>query len=309
MIGMAAPHRIGTLPGRWINLDASTQRRARMQAQLVRLGLDGLQRLSAVDGRSLPPPQGCGLTPAELGCLLSHLQALESLPAGTFGLVFEDDVDLSADLPALLQPDLLGGTRDLDLVLLDCQPACNSHVIAQLWHMAASHWQDAQARTLRSIALVDAAPVFRWGTPAYLVTPRGRDRLIRVLQQGLEAGPKLPVDLLLGQAMHQGTLAAAVAVPFLVAVRLDSHTASTIGDLPGARVQALASALRRMLFAGPVDDVARWVAPWLPSAHASMAPLELTAQLVAALFSLEAAQGHLDVGRRGTPPSGSGVQP
>ena len=295
--------------GVWINLDASVQRRSRMQAQLDRLGLAGLQRLQAVDGQGLALPPGCGITPGELGCLLSHLQALQALPADRASLILEDDVELSADLPALLQAPLPDSARDLDLVLLDCQPACNSHVLAQLWHLASPHWLDRDARSLRSMTLVDAAPVFRWGTPAYLVTPRGRDRLIRVLRDGLDAGPVLPVDLLLGQAMHQGGLAAAIAVPFLAGARLDSHAASTIGEVPGARVQALASALRRLLFAGPVDDVATWVAPWLPGVDPATPPLELAARLVAALFSLEATQGHLDVGRRQAPRGGSAVQP
>lgn len=296
--------------GVWINLDASTDRRARMQAQLQRLGLPALQRLPAVDGQAMPPPPGCRITPAEMGCLLSHLQALHALPAGTAGLVLEDDVDLSADLPSVLQTAGLGSAQDLDLVLLDCQPACNSHVLAQLWHLAGQHWLDAGTRSLRGISLVDAPPVFRWACPAYLVTPRGRDRLVRVLRDGLDAGPVLPVDLLLGQAMHQGTLSVAVGVPYLAAARLDSHAASTIGETPGAqaRTQALASALRRLLFAGPVDDVAAWVAPWLPGLDPVTPPLELAARLVAALFRLEATQGHLDVGRREPRRPGSGVQ-
>lgn len=100
-----------------INLDRSPERLARVSAQLGRLGLPWT-RLAAIDARALTAEQRAALdvpsyerkhgkTPAlgELGCYLSHVEAMRALLASPhpFGLVLEDDVILHDSLPAVLQ--------------------------------------------------------------------------------------------------------------------------------------------------------------------------------------------------------------
>lgn len=100
-----------------INLDRAPQRLARVSAQLQDLGLPWT-RLPAVDARALTPEQTAlldepafrrkhGMTPlaGELGCYLSHVQAMRLLLASPaeFALVLEDDVLLSPSLPGVLQ--------------------------------------------------------------------------------------------------------------------------------------------------------------------------------------------------------------
>lgn len=99
-----------------INLDRAPQRLARIAAQLQRLGLP-FTRLSAVDAHALTPQQRAsldepayrrkhGMTPVmgELGCYLSHVQAMQQLLASPaeFALVLEDDALLHDSLPAVL---------------------------------------------------------------------------------------------------------------------------------------------------------------------------------------------------------------
>jgi glycosyl transferase family 25 len=111
---MAAMDRVQT----WvINLDKAPDRLARITEQLQGLRLP-FTRLSAVDaGRltteqraALDEPAYCrkhGKTPllGELGCYLSHVEAMHRFLAGPadFALVLEDDVLLHPTLPAVMQ--------------------------------------------------------------------------------------------------------------------------------------------------------------------------------------------------------------
>ena len=100
-----------------INLDRAPERLARTAQQLQRLKLP-FTRLAAVDAQGLTPEQTAsldeaaycrkhGMTPVlgELGCYLSHVQAMHAFLASSadFALILEDDVLLHDSLPAVLQ--------------------------------------------------------------------------------------------------------------------------------------------------------------------------------------------------------------
>ena len=100
-----------------INLDRAPDRLARISEQLQMLGLPWT-RLPAVDARALTPEQSAALdepayrrkhgmtpVPGELGCYLSHVQAMHLFLASgaRFALVLEDDVLLRPALPAVLK--------------------------------------------------------------------------------------------------------------------------------------------------------------------------------------------------------------
>ena len=100
-----------------INLDRAPERLARIGAQLQRLELP-FTRLAAVDARTLSAEQSAsldeaayrrkhGMTPVagELGCYLSHVQAMHAFLASDalFALILEDDALLHDSLPAVLQ--------------------------------------------------------------------------------------------------------------------------------------------------------------------------------------------------------------
>jgi len=99
-----------------INLDRAPDRLARISAQLQRLGL-GYTRLPAVDARTLTPAQRAALdepgyrrkhgmtpVPGELGCYLSHVEAMRLFldSDAACALILEDDVLLHDSLPAVL---------------------------------------------------------------------------------------------------------------------------------------------------------------------------------------------------------------
>jgi glycosyl transferase family 25 len=108
-----------------INLDRAPERLARISVRLQQLRLP-FKRLSAVDARHLTPQQRAaldepayrrkhGMAPVlgELGCYLSHLQAMHEFLASDaeFALVLEDDALLHDSLPAVLQAMMQHGRR------------------------------------------------------------------------------------------------------------------------------------------------------------------------------------------------------
>lgn len=127
-----------------INLDRSTDRFSHMADQCDRLGLE-LKRVSAVDGRLFSADQlqasiaadsrwPMPLTPAEIGCFLSHRRCLEEFVQSSdlHALIVEDDIDFARDAASLLQwIDWIPSDADLvkietsgKRVLLDESTAC-----------------------------------------------------------------------------------------------------------------------------------------------------------------------------------------
>lgn len=100
-----------------INLAAEAERWLAVQRQFSALGL-AAQRVEAVDGRRLAPRDCAALCPpalnqalyhrpldrGEIGCYASHLAVWRALLAGgePFAAVFEDDVEVDAALPRVL---------------------------------------------------------------------------------------------------------------------------------------------------------------------------------------------------------------
>lgn len=76
-----------------INLDRRKDRREHFQKELSRLSIS-YNRISAVDGESEDVPNVDGLTPGEVGCILSHKKVLERVIKEKIQLplILEDDI-------------------------------------------------------------------------------------------------------------------------------------------------------------------------------------------------------------------------
>jgi len=104
-----------------INLPNARDRWEKIQARLIAAGL-GHTRIEAINGRELqlPIPEfdefwhrlmtGRRPIPAEIGCYLSHIKALDAFLAAeatcTHALIFEDDAIFSDELPAIVDAAL-----------------------------------------------------------------------------------------------------------------------------------------------------------------------------------------------------------
>lgn len=133
-----------------INLDRAPDRLARISAQLHRLGLE-FTRLPAVDARNLTADQSAALDetgyrrkhgmaplPGELGCYLSHVEAMRLFLAGgaEFALILEDDVLLHDSLPGVLH-GLMRHAERWDMVKLS---AVHSGTPQTVLEVAPGHW-------------------------------------------------------------------------------------------------------------------------------------------------------------------------
>ncbi|RYZ01034.1 MAG: glycosyltransferase family 25 protein, partial [Comamonadaceae bacterium] len=248
------------LAGFYINLARCPDRAAFMEDQFARLGLGGMQRHVAVDAQDRTLPAGCPLLPGEYACLLSHLQVLERAPAGHFVLVLEDDAELSQQLPQLLAQAVQGPLGDADIVFLECQPHLSLPHLSILWEAAAAWLAEDEAgrRRVSGVALLDARPLFKWGTMAYVVTPAGREKLLPMMRRWAQ-DPLLPVDRCCERALQAGDLRGVITVPFLATTGLQWHGRSTIGN--AWRVPPdVSMVLRRLLFAGSITEVGEMAA-------------------------------------------------
>ncbi len=163
-----------------INLDRAPERLARISQQLQRLALP-FTRLPAVDACALKSsPRAAldepayrrkhGMTPVlgELGCYLSHVQALQQFLASParFALVLEDDVLLHDSLPTVLH-GLVQNAERWDMVKLS---AVHSGTPVPVLQLAPGH---ALAVMLSRCTGSSAYLVNRRAAQAYLDTSRG----------------------------------------------------------------------------------------------------------------------------------------
>ena len=279
--------------GCFINLQRSGDRRAAMEAQLRALGIEGVARFEAIDAATLPAaPADAAIGAGERACFLSHARALDSAPRDDFFLVLEDDALLSRALPPLLRPEALAQLAEWDLVFLECLPYTSAHSLLALWRALKKQLPADPAAPRDAIAgieLLDARGLYNWGAVAYLATPKGLRALAPLLREALAEGPAQAFDMALNRWVAEGRLRAAVLAPFLATPRLESHARSTIDDRPrAAENDALGGALRRLFFAGPLDDLEAHVAGYRHAALTDDPQLRLLADLMAQLFVITA---------------------
>jgi glycosyl transferase family 25 len=113
-----------------INLARSGARLKSMSQKFEGMGLQ-FERIEAVDGRSLSEKERADFArrrprlgewlPGAIGCFLSHYEAWTRIAVGEeeFGVIFEDDLHISAKFPALL--NTVGGFLDnkIDIARLE----------------------------------------------------------------------------------------------------------------------------------------------------------------------------------------------
>lgn len=256
------------LNGFFINLDRSPERLAGMREELARCGLDFVERFAAVDARALPPPPACAIPMAAYGAFLSHQALLSQSAPDSFTLVFEDDMQLGRNLSGLLAPGSLSEMGKHDIVFLDCQPMLEIGRLTELYRVMEGAMPDfhrgevssALRRRASAAALYPARGLYRWGAAAYLVTPRGKAKLLPWLQKTLDDGPPGTLDILYRNLIEDGILDAVIMVPFFATPSLEGLRHSTIeGREQSLAPFVLGSMIRRFFFAGPTDGIAEFL--------------------------------------------------
>ena len=226
---MTVPERAAPYRGLYINLDRSVERRERLEAQLSTTGLAGqYARLTAVDGTIVQAPTSL-VKPAELGCFLSHMRALDL--ARSWGVpvhVLEDDTILSPHLRLVIEDAIVSKLFDhFDIVYTDTFVHCEPFMLK--WMKSVFDGVSAR-RPLRlaDLQVIDLSKQSFAGATSYIVGPRAAERIFALLRQEIATGPKIAFDLFLRDQVLAGRLRAACVFPFLTSIRLETVNRSTL---------------------------------------------------------------------------------
>ena len=267
------------LVGYYINLDRSEVRRSQMEAQLEALGLGWVKRFAAVDGHEVARQQSASVarselwkSPGSLGCFMSHLAVLQQAPSDAFVLVLEDDIEISKHLSEVLHPGQLPALEKYDLVFLEAQtlvdPALRVGMLATLARQRVRpDAEDDWCNEIKGVDILDAALHYTSGMTAYLVTPSGRIKLIKLLEQEL-LNPRWDIDAFIQGKLQSHVLYAAMLAPFLATPRLgrDVGSALKVGAGDALRCQ-LALICRKYFYAGDISHLPHELASLLGLTH------------------------------------------
>jgi GR25 family glycosyltransferase involved in LPS biosynthesis len=224
--------------GFYINLDRNPERRAAMEAQLARLGLEkNYRRFSASDGNALNFPNPTGLPNGVMGCFTSHYLLMKENLDATLPLhVIEDDILLAGCMRAAIEDVIRKGLLDhYDLIFTDILVPTSS-----LYYKAYKNLFDkitkcdASGRVIEAgFQLIDLRDKKFVTAASFVVGPRAIQKLHDLYAAELTAGTRAPVDILIWQQVAEGTLKAACLFPFVTSVELGYGSGTMIGEPAG----------------------------------------------------------------------------
>jgi GR25 family glycosyltransferase involved in LPS biosynthesis len=212
--------------GVYINLDRSTERRAAMEAQISRFGLqDVYRRLPAAEGNSLGVPTK--LTHAETGCLLSHYLACKQYAGdGTHLHIVEDDVQFSSITRDAILNTIAGSIMDEhDVLFLDTELSKFVEMRRAMEIYDGAIVLNANG-SLRRATL--SLRTYHAASTSYLINCRSIPKLVSIYEQLFTNGITKPIDIMVRDMGMAGTLRVGCLFPFVTSVRLDEAT--TIAD-------------------------------------------------------------------------------
>ena len=210
--------------GRYINLATAVDRRHRIERNLVELKINALfQRYEAQPYIGDAPK---GLTKAEFGCLLSHCQVLRS-QTEDIQIVLEDDVVLSEHFRTVVEALPTSIFSENDFVFFGFGiNAFDFSSISRLTDLIINHNKDLYfpGRKTSDCVVLDCKDWYRHGLYAYAVNIAAKDKVLGYVEEQLNAGIALPIDLLLRKAFEIGKLKGAIIFPPVVGTGVERTT-------------------------------------------------------------------------------------
>jgi len=222
---VAAPPRY---TGFYVNLDRSTERRARVETEIGRdAPAQRYERVAAVDGETVNLPSQ-RLRRGEVGCFLSHLFLLQKkLDSDCHLHVVEDDVVFSRfTVPAVGSLVESGALDRFDILFTDtiAQPSRRDFARYKALYDRCVERDGAGNIVRVRPAVVD----YYASTMSYVVNRRSISKVVDVLTRSLSQGATLPIDLALRGAAVEGQLRLGALFPFVTSFRLDELVGNTI---------------------------------------------------------------------------------
>ncbi len=215
------------LRGYFINLADAHERRAHMESELRRLGLDDIySRVEAVDGRTLTVPSHVRIGPGKWGIWMTWRRLLEqSAGSDSHVHILEDDIVFSdrfspfmRDLDGLLQG------RKWDLLYTYMMTTFSPINVRKMVRILQDTRRDGK------IALINARDFFRASNASVLIN---KDSLAKVRSYlGDDVDGRWPLDHQFGSLLRSGKLTALATIPYLAKLG-DIHLDSQIDPLEG----------------------------------------------------------------------------
>jgi GR25 family glycosyltransferase involved in LPS biosynthesis len=248
--------------GRYINMDASLERRAAMQAQFERLGCaERYARFPGVDGRTLDGSRS-RLSPGELGCFMSHYRCIvESDVADHHIHIIEDDVVFAPQTVALIDQVVNDAAGTCDLLFTDIFMPLNTMAIYDMMNfyrvtgLLEKRLEPPQTRMPNYVMYPNLKAVTFGGATSYIVNRASREKIIALLDEEIARGPTQPIDMVLRILVNDGRLNALCTMPFLTSIEADSICGSTIIGRTQHDDSAMAFYALRSFFYVARDDV------------------------------------------------------
>jgi GR25 family glycosyltransferase involved in LPS biosynthesis len=218
-----------SLKGLYINLDRSEERRVHVERQLLKLGAaHGYQRFAAIDGARLTARPGIK-NPAELGCYLSHLEAIRKNRDFEGWLhVLEDDVVISRPAAAALAAftsDAAFASYDIIFTNVMLQVSSESMGLLRTFFDNTVNVDDVGRVTgIKNFVAFSLETVHFHLATSYLINPRAIGRVADLLADDLANRPFTPVDDVLAKYCRSGELTGACSMPFYTVPRLSGES-------------------------------------------------------------------------------------
>jgi GR25 family glycosyltransferase involved in LPS biosynthesis len=214
--------------GIYVNLDRRPDRRKHVEEQLRRFGLEGAyHRLPATDGLSLPKPlyRSAGV----VGCFISHMRAIGAAAAVRRPVhIVEDDIVFSRHVAPFLRYLATSRLFDhFDIIFLDMWVDFTTERFAA--YNAAYQRSGAgggKGFDPARIQVLDLRELRIGSNVSYVVSPAKAAMIAQLLREEAVAGPRFAVDSFMDRLCKAGVIRAAVVLPFLTSVHIESGSNS-----------------------------------------------------------------------------------
>jgi GR25 family glycosyltransferase involved in LPS biosynthesis len=223
----------------YINLDAATERRTSIEANLREFAGSEHQihRVPAYDQAFVQTHNISGsLRATQKACILSHIKAIElSLNDAGPSLILEDDAIFGAHTASLLT-QLANAFDERDIVFTDlCIPIASS--MMRLYSLYRKFKQQ--------VAIFNTQDFEFAGATAYTVNARSKEKLLDFFRS--QKTLDLPYDIVLKMLIHNGTLTSGFVFPFITSVSPHSDV-SQIPATSEEKIPLLWTAFRKLVF-------------------------------------------------------------
>lgn len=201
----------------YINLDASIERRLRIELLLAEKGLTNFsQRFTGVVAKK----KLAGLSLSETGCLLSHLSVITSLNKFETTIIIEDDVCFSDSFKDDINRVMpIFENKELDILFLGQTVLYNDIPT----HALLIKLKKKLVETSK-YSLLDTTAFYRFGSFAYAVNGKSVEKIKKLIEELNLENATQPLDIIMKGWFKSGKLKGAILMPYLIGVDPDIST-------------------------------------------------------------------------------------